>query len=579
MNENTTISGLLVDLYGAAQGEAAYTRLQAIMQTYQDGIIALKPGVFRDQGFSQRDTILITYADQFGVPGLPTLVDFSLFDVAGVLNGIHLLPFYPSSSDDGFSVIDYRRVDPDYGTWDDIARLGETFRLMFDAVINHVSIQSQWFQGFLQDDPRYKDYFIVVQGNPDLSDVVRPRSLPLLTRFDTPTGPKNVWTTFSSDQVDLNYQNPEVLLEIIDLLLSYVTRGAEFIRLDAIAYLWKEIGTPCIHLPQTHMMIRLFRAVLDEVAPHVMLVSETNVPHEENISYFGSGYDEAQLVYNFALPPLVLHTFRTADASALSAWASGLSLPSDKTAFFNFLASHDGVGLNPVKGILSEADIDALVDLAGRHGGRVSDKRNPDGTQSPYELNINYFDALSDPRSDESADLQVDRFLASQAIMLALAGVPGVYVHSLFGSRGWLEGVESTGKNRAVNRQKFVRIDLETELSNPSSERTRVFSGYKALLRARSSLLAFHPHGEQQILDKGAGIFAVLRLPPDKGHRVLCLHNVTSQPQAITLDINEWAGAKTSVTFDVITDRMLRPGRGGRLVLEPYQVLWVAAGA
>src|SRR5690606_35016656 len=108
----------------------------------------------------------------------------------------------------------------------------------------------------------------------------------------------------SADQVDLNFKNPAVLLATTRALLFYVEHGAKFIRLDAIAYLWKEIGTPCIHLPQTHQVIQLMRAVLDEVAPDVRLITETNVPHPDNISYFGAGTNEAQLVYNFALPPL-----------------------------------------------------------------------------------------------------------------------------------------------------------------------------------------------------------------------------------------------------------------------------------
>ena len=260
---------------------------------------------------SERDAILITYGDQVQSPPrlpLTVLADFCNRYLAGLVSGVHLLPFYPWTSDDGFSVRNYRVVDPALGDWRAVARFRRRFRLMFDAVINHVSARHAWFRGFRRGDSRYRNHFIVVEGNPDLSQVVRPRALPLLTRFETPTGEKAVWTTFSEDQIDLNFANPEVLLEIIDTLLLYVQHGAEFIRLDAIAYLWKEIGTPCIHLPQTHRIVQLLRAVLDEVAPHVMLITETNVPHADNVSYFGDGYDEAQMVYNFALPPLVLHT-------------------------------------------------------------------------------------------------------------------------------------------------------------------------------------------------------------------------------------------------------------------------------
>ncbi len=324
---------------------------------------------------SERDILLITYPDQVRddassqaarnsdplinrrenasvaeVPPLQTLTALLDTHLSAVVSGVHLLPFFPSSSDDGFSVENYRAVDPSFGTWDDVTRLGQRFDLMFDAVINHISAQSEWFQRFLQDDPAYRDFFIVVDGHPDLSQVARPRALPLLTTFQTPSGAKKVWTTFSADQIDLNYRNPNVLLAFSTPFLLYAERGARFIRLDAIAYLWKEIGTSCIHLPQTHALIQLMRAMLDEVAPWVRLITETNVPHADNIAYFGDGKNEAQLVYNFALPPLTLHTFRTGNTTALAHWAETLTLPSNQVSFFNFLASHDGIGLNPSAG-------------------------------------------------------------------------------------------------------------------------------------------------------------------------------------------------------------------------------------
>ncbi len=475
MSERDTIRDHLSALYGPATGAATYERLAARL-----ALFSVRRGTSE---LTQRDAILITYGDQVREPGvapLRTLTDFCRKHLRGVVSGVHILPFYPYSSDDGFSVMDYRTVDPALGTWDDVARLGHDFRLMFDAVINHASRQGAWFQGFLRDEPRYRDYFIVVEGDPDLSAVVRPRALPLLTEVQTAAGPKRVWTTFSDDQIDLNYTNPDVLLEVLDILLFYVAQGAEFIRLDAIAFLWKEIGTSCLHLPQTHRVVQLIRAVLDEVAPHVRLITETNVPHRDNISYFGDGHNEAQLVYNFALPPLTLHALRTGDARVLSEWAAGLILPSEQTTFFNFLASHDGIGLNPARGILPEAEIAALVAGVEAHGGLVSYKTNPDGSRSPYELNINYFDALNDPQADEPLATQMDRFMASQAILLAMIGVPGIYFHSLFGSRGWPEGVAQTGRNRTINRQKLALPALEAELADPRSLRAQVFRRYAA---------------------------------------------------------------------------------------------------
>ncbi len=561
----------LIALYGETIGTTTHERLKSSLDrhTTAKGDTATR---LRRGEVTERDALLITYADQVRESNtlpLRTLADFCNRHLSGVVSGIHLLPFYPSSSDDGFSVVDYRQVDPALGDWTDVARVGRNFRLMFDGVINHVSARSAWFQAFLRDDPIYRDYFIVVDGDPDLSQVVRPRALPVLTSVVTPSGEKKVWTTFSPDQIDLNYHNPDVVLDIIDTLLLYIERGAEFIRLDAIAYLWKEIGTTCIHLPQTHRVIQLLRAVLDEVAPQVLLITETNVPHQDNVAYFGDGENEAQLVYNFALPPLILHTFHTGDARILAKWAANLSLPSKSVTFFNFLASHDGIGLNPARSILSDDDIDALVVRALAHGGLVSYKHNPDGTRSPYELNINYFDALSDPQVQEPLALQIDRFVAAHASMLSLIGVPGLYFHSLFGSRGWLEGVPLTGHNRSINRQKIERATLEQELNDPTSRQQRVFARLKQLLQARASSTAFHPHGAQRVLQCQGSVFGVLRISPAGDQQVLCLHNVSARTQTLQLD-REWQTAT-----DLLATRIDTSDARSPVTLAPYQAVWL----
>ena len=541
------IQDLLLSLYGTTMPADLPERVYRLLEGYRSRI---KP---RDGGLSERDSILITYGDQVQSANempLQTLKIFCESYLPGVVSGIHILPFYPWTSDDGFSVVDYRQTDPALGSWDDITSM-QNFRLMFDGVINHISAQSGWFQKFLQDDPRYKDYFIAVEGEPDLSQVVRPRALPLLTSFKAPSGEKKVWTTFSADQIDLNYKNSDVLLEILDILLLYIERGATFIRLDAIAYLWKEPGTTCIHLPKTHTVIQFLRAAINEVAPYVQLITETNVPHPDNISYFGDGTNEAQLVYNFALPPLTLHAFHTGDAQILSDWARTLTLPSQKTTFFNFLASHDGIGLNPARGILTNADIDSLVNKVIEHGGLISYKHNADGTQSPYEMNINYFDALSNPNGNEPLELQVSRFIAAQSIMLSIIGVPGVYFHSLFGSRGWLEGVRQTGRNRTINREKLQFNELKKQLADENSLRSKVFTKYSELLKTRSTSPAFDPHGTQKIMDLHPSVFAAERTSPDGNARVLCLHNVSQK----------------SVSFSMKD--------GSDIILQPYEILWL----
>ncbi|MCB8949302.1 MAG: alpha-glucosidase C-terminal domain-containing protein [Ardenticatenaceae bacterium] len=546
----------LIFLYGEAVGQQTYEKVQQLLAAQQSRLP--EPGT---AVFSERDTVLITYGDQVQAPGetpLQTLADFCNKRLNGRIQSIHLLPFYPYSSDDGFSVIDYKAVDPALGSWDDVATVGENFQLMFDAVINHISAKSGWFQEYLQGNPAYDDFFVAVDPDEDLTAVFRPRALPLLSPFETKSGTRHLWTTFSDDQIDLNYANPAVLLAILDTLLFYIAQGATYIRLDAIGFMWKEIGTRCLNLPQTHRIIQLMRAVLDEVAPQVMLITETNIPHKDNISYFGNGRNEAQMVYNFSLPPLLLHTFHTGSAQQLSEWAGSLMLPSDRVTFFNFCASHDGIGVTPARGILSDAEIDAMAARVQALGGLVSYKANGDGTQAAYELNINYLNALGVPDTAESEERIARRFLASQAIMLALRGVPGIYFHSLFGSQNWREGVQQTGRNRTINRQKFQRETLEKELAG--GLRQHVFAGYSHLLRLRTAEKAFHPIGEQKILNLHPAVFAVLRSHQQEA--LLCLHNVSAQ--AITLDLP-------------LTGRDLVTGTAvpAQLSLAPYQVAWI----
>ena len=504
-----------------------------------------------------------------GVAPLRTLARFAGNYLTGVVSGIHILPFYPYSSDDGFSVLDYHAVDPALGTWEDVAAVGRRFRLMFDAVINHISAGSQWVLRFQAGEAPYRDFFTVVDPAADLSAVFRPRTLPLLTPLETAGGQRHVWTTFSADQIDLNYHSPDLLMAVVDVLLDYVARGADLLRLDAIAFMWKEIGTSCIHLPQTHAIIQLLRAVLDEVAPHVALITETNVPHEENISYFGDGTNEAQLVYNFSLPPLVLHAFHGGDATVLTRWAQSLVLPGDRVTFFNFLASHDGIGVTPARGLLPPGAIAALADRVAALGGHVSYRSQPDGSQIAYELNINYMDALADPaQPDEPLAKAVARMAAAHAIMFALRGVPGIYFHSLFGSANWPAGVAQTGRLRTINREKLAADALDAALADSATRRSRVFGALRHLLQVRRREPAFHPGAPQRVHALAPAVFAVERGPAGAADRVLTLANVSTAAQVVRRP-EGWAGD----LIDVVANRPVPAGPS--LTLAPYQVAWL----
>ncbi len=560
-------------LYPAGAAAAAHAQLVAMLTDH----LRVHPRTdARAEAFDQGDVVLITYGDQVTEPGrrpLATLTDFLVDHVGGIINGVHVLPFYPSTSDDGFAVVDYEQVDPALGTWEDIERLGRHFRLMVDGVFNHVSASSPWFRAWQEGDERYAHYFATADRGADVSSVTRPRSTPLLTGFKTPAGTRHAWTTFSADQVDLDYGNPDVLLRVTHALLSYLAHGADIIRLDAVAFLWKELGTSCVHLDETHEVVRFWRTVVDTVSPGTLLITETNVPHRENVAYFGDGTDEAHLVYQFPLAPLVLSTFHLADARTLRDWAAGLSTPGPATSFFNFLASHDGIGVRPAEGLLTPSEINQLADLARSHGGGVSMRTQPDGRLAPYELNSVFFDALTPADSAEPMLVQVERFLSAHSILLAMAGVPAIYVQSLLGSGNWTEGVQATGRLRSINRQKYDRRALERELADVSSRRHQVATRLLRRIAVRTAEPAFHPNAAQRVLDTVPALFALERVALDGASAVVCVHNVSGRPQV-------FSGSGLAVrgkVVDLVGGGVVDAGSDGALEVEvpAYGVAWL----
>jgi len=522
--------------------------------------------------WDERSVVLITYGDQvrgdYGA-ALEAQRRFLLdYDLDSVISSIHILPFFPFSSDDGFSVIDYRSVDPEVGEWTDVDRLGGSFKMAFDFVVNHCSQRNEWFQEYLAGKSPYTGYFIDVDPATDLSAVTRPRSWPLLTPFETKRGTKHVWTTFSDDQIDLNFECPEVLLEALDILLMYIERGAAIIRLDAIGFLWKKIGTTCMHLPETHAVVKLMRDLVDDLAPGTILLTETNVPHAENVSYFGEG-DEAHAVYQFSLAPLLLDAHLTGDAGPLNEWLSGLEFPGQGMTFFNFTASHDGIGVRPLEGLVPQERLDGLVEGVRDRGGLVGMRRKPDGSESPYELNIAYVSAMDTPER-LAADDHARRFLASQGLMLALRGMPGIYFHSLVGTQNYTDGVGKTGHNRTINRRKFQSDELREILADENSVQRKIFDGYRRMLAVRVAQPAFHPDAEQAFVDVGhKSIVAFARTSLDGKQRILVLANVGDE--AVDIDIE--GIAEVAPKKDLLSGQ---PVENGKFELGPHDIAWLA---
>ncbi|HCA7077771.1 TPA: sugar phosphorylase [Citrobacter sedlakii] len=519
----------------------------------------------RKPHWDESDVVLITYADQFHSEKekpLPTFNRFYSRWLASIFSHVHLLPFYPWSSDDGFSVIDYYKVAEETGDWQDIAALNTSCQLMFDFVCNHMSAKSEWFAHYLQQTPGFEQFFIEMDPQTDLSAVTRPRALPLLTPFTLKDNSVcHLWTTFSEDQIDLNYANPDVLLAMVDVLLTYLEHGADYVRLDAVGFMWKTPGTSCIHLEKTHRLIKLFRAIADDVAPGTAIITETNVPHKDNISYLGNGLDEAHMVYQFSLPPLVLHAVHRQDTRALSQWAQSLTLPSQQTTWFNFLASHDGIGLNPLRGLLPEDDILALVADLQKQGALVNWKNNPDGTRSPYEINVTYMDALSSRDSNDSQRLA--KFMLAHALLLTFPGVPAIYIQSILGSRNDYEGVEKLGYNRAINRKKYQREAIENELMAEDSLRHQVYQSLSRLVKIRRNNHAFHPESDFTISSITPAVMKIVRAA-NTDEKITALFNFSDCIQTVDAGVNSG--------IDLMTETLVS---GETLTLQPWQVMWI----
>lgn len=526
--------------------------------------------------WSEADAMVITYGNTISDGShkpLDLLHDFLERNLKGAVNGVHILPFFPYTSDDGFAVTDYYKVDASLGDWPDIRRIGKDFHLMSDMVLNHVSSQGAWFNDYLQGKAPYDRFFKEASPEDDLSDVVRPRTTPLLREVDTASGPRHVWCTFSHDQVDLDFHNPEVLLEIIRILRFHIDQGVRTIRLDAVAFIWKEIGSPSIHLPQTHAIVKLMRVLADFAQEKVILLTETNVPKTENLSYFGRR-DEAHMVYNFPLPPLVLHALLSGNVRYLRRWLRAMPPAPLGCAYFNFTASHDGIGMRPVEGILPTEEIAQIIDTVEEVGGLVSMRALAGGGQSVYEINCAYFDAMTKTFDGEDT-LKIERFLCSQSIVMSLEGMPAFYLHSMIGTPNDHEAVTRRGMNRAINRHRWHYPALQDRLADPESDQARVLGELTRRLKIRARQAAFHPNATQLTLQLDEQLLGVWRQSLDRRQSIFALHNVSAA--AVDLDAYALNLIEDEEWYDLLSGEPI--DADGMIPMAPYQVRWITNDA
>lgn len=580
-----TVHHYLTHLYGPRAGEVQ-RRIGQHLANFRTASTASPPANTAGHDaptWSEKDQWVICYGDSIldeGTPPLAVLDTFLQRYLGDAISGVHVLPFFPWSSDDGFSVIHYREVNSELGEWAHIQTLASHYDLMADLVLNHVSRESLWFVDYLTGSLPGRDYFIEVDPDTDVSQVTRPRSSPLLVPISTRRGTRHVWATFSEDQIDLNFENPDVLLEFVGILLFYLQQGVRIIRLDAVAFLWKRLGTSCIHLPETHTVVRLLRAIVDEIAPGTLLITETNVPHAENISYFGlerlakGAPDEAHMVYQFALPPLLLHTLTRGEATTIQTWLNSLPVLPEQCTYLNFTASHDGIGVRPLEGLLPDHERDALLELMHRFGGFVSMRSNPNGSDTPYEINITWFEAMRGTRRGPDP-WQIARFLCSQAIMLSLQGIPALYIHTLTGTLNDVEGVERSGRLRSINRRRWQLDELALLLESPSTPTHDVFHALHRLLVQRRQEPCFHPNAPQRVIETPPELLAIERGPLRNGRRLLALYNVTD----VKFDLAHAGDALNQALTQYHWQPLDPLTAHHEETLPPYAVRWLAAEA
>ena len=546
-------------------------KINKLINNYKD----IGPKNSKNDYWSENTILLITYADSIsrGLSG-KTLNDFGKFYkkyLEKFINSIHFLPFFPSSGDGGFSVKNHNDVDKAYGTWEDIQSLSKKANIMTDLVLNHSSSKGDWYKNFLDDKDPGKNYFYVVDKNYDCSKVVRPRDHDLLTEIELQNKKKFLWCTFSHDQIDLNFKNPDVLLEFIKLILKLSSYGIKIFRLDAVAFIWKQPGTTCLNLSQTHEIIKLLRDIVDQLDKNLIIVTETNLPKQENLSYFGKN-DEAHWIYNFSLPPLIVNTFLFEDSVALTKWSMKMPPAQLGNAYLNFIASHDGIGMRPAEGILSDKEIKKMLQRLKKNGSKFSMRKLSNNEEKVYEANISLFNALQFTDSDLKGKFALKRFIAAHCIILAIEGVPAFYFNSLFATKNDEETFANTGVKRNLNRYKWHYSTLVDLIKTNNTIEKNCYEIFKKLISIRKIQPAFHPNATQFTLNLDKNIFAVWRQSRDRKQSIFALTNVSSK--TIKLNTNKINLIDDEQWFDLLSQET-KITDDQYVKLMPFQSLWI----
>ena len=521
---------------------------------------------------SEKTSIVICYGDSiFSTSQKHLIKNFQSFfqkKLSRYFNTVHFLPFYPSSSDSGFAVKDHYKIDSKLGNWSDINKFSKKIDVMADVVINHSSARGLWFKNFLKKKKPGKDYFLTVNSNFNISKVIRPRDHQLLKKIDIFKKPEYLWRTFSPDQLDMDFKNPAVLLRFIKIMINLVNHGVTIFRLDAIAYLWKKSGTKCINLRETHEIIKLLRIICSFLNVESIIVTETNLPEKENISYFGNA-DEANWIYNFSLPPLLIYSFLFENSSYLNIWNKNLPQTKKGNSYLNFIASHDGIGMRPIEGIINKDHKDKFIKRLKKNGSKFSYRKVQNKSKKVYEANITVFDALKKSDNDPKGKFFLERFISAHSIMISFQGVPAIYFNSLFGTSNDEAKYIITGNKRDINRYRWGQQNIIDKLKDKKSKQSIFYKSITNLLEIRRKQKAFNPNALRYNIEFNSKIFCFKRVSIDKKQTILCITNLSSKIQYIKLN-NKF------VKWKDLLGSNLNYRSTTQLRLEPFQTLWLS---
>ena len=544
---------------------------------YHEEIISIikkfnKNNVQKKKTINEKTSVLICYGDSIfdnnQKNSIQVFQNFYHKKLSKFFNTVHFLPFYPSSSDSGFAVKDHYKIDSKIGNWSNISKFAKKNDVMADIVINHSSARGLWFKNFLREKKPGKDYFFKVNSNFNTSKVVRPRDHNLLKKINIFIKTEYLWRTFSPDQIDLNFKNPSVLLRFIKILINLVNHGVTIFRLDAIAYLWKETNTKCINLKQTHEIVKLFRLICNSLKVQTLIVTETNLPQKENISYLGNN-DEANWIYNFPLPPLLIHAFLFENSLYLNKWSKNLPSLKIGNSYLNFIASHDGIGMRPIEGILKRKNLNNLFKRLKKNGAKFSYRKIQNKYKKVYEANITIFNALKKSNFDKQGKYFFERYISVHAIMIAFEGVPAIYFNSLFGTSNDEAKYIITGNKRDLNRYKWNKKVIINNLNNNKSKQSIFYKSLTKLLDIRKKQKAFHPNASRYNIEVNSKIYCFKRVSIDKKQTIMCITNLSSKIQYIKLNnkLVKWNDLLGS-NLNFVSTTELR--------LEPFQTLWLS---